>query len=211
MARKQHKYHYIYKTTCSVTGRYYIGMHSTSNLEDGYIGSGRRLWVSINKHGLENHTKEILEFLENRQLLKDRETQLVNNDLLMDPMCMNLQLGGGGGFSSTDHQHKCSMAGAMAIGRLEKSNKKFKELLSNPEYRKKHIEKIKLSRKNQPGNSAMLGKTHSSLTIEKMKKSHIGPNNSQYGTHWITDGTRNRKIKNTEYLPNGWVFGRSKE
>ena len=40
---KKHKYHYIYKTTCNVTGKYYIGMHSTSNLNDGYIGSGRRL------------------------------------------------------------------------------------------------------------------------------------------------------------------------
>lgn len=29
MARRQKKYHYIYKTTCTVNGKYYIGMHST--------------------------------------------------------------------------------------------------------------------------------------------------------------------------------------
>lgn len=29
-------------------------MHSTDNLDDGYVGSGKRLWNSIKKHGKEN-------------------------------------------------------------------------------------------------------------------------------------------------------------
>ena len=48
------KYHYIYKTTCIINDKFYIGMHSTDNMEDGYIGSGKRLWHSINYHGKEN-------------------------------------------------------------------------------------------------------------------------------------------------------------
>ena len=56
MARKKPHIHYIYKTTCNVTKRYYIGMHSTTNLEDGYLGSGKRLRYSIRKYGKENHT-----------------------------------------------------------------------------------------------------------------------------------------------------------
>ena len=59
---QRRKYHYIYKTTCKLTNRYYYGMHSTDNLEDGYKGSGTRLKYSINKHGLENHCCEKLEF-----------------------------------------------------------------------------------------------------------------------------------------------------
>ena len=51
MARKEKKYHFIYKTTNLLTGRYYIGMHSTDNLEDGYLGSGKRLRHSVNKYG----------------------------------------------------------------------------------------------------------------------------------------------------------------
>ena len=60
MARTQKKCHYIYKTTCSITNRFYIGMHSTDNIDDNYLGSGKRLWNSINYHGKENHKKEIL-------------------------------------------------------------------------------------------------------------------------------------------------------
>lgn len=44
-------------------------MHSTDNLEDGYLGSEKRLRYSINKHGAENHEREILEFVDSREEL----------------------------------------------------------------------------------------------------------------------------------------------
>src|ERR1035441_3781374 len=97
MARKQKKWHYIYKTTNLVNSKFYIGMHSTDNLEDEYIGSGKYLWNSIRKHGRENFKIEFLEFFENRENLKAREKVLVNENLLKDPMCMNLVIGGEGG------------------------------------------------------------------------------------------------------------------
>ena len=52
--RKVKNIHYIYKTTCNITGRWYVGMHSTSNENDGYMGSGKRLRYSIRKYGKEN-------------------------------------------------------------------------------------------------------------------------------------------------------------
>lgn len=91
----QRKFHYLYKTTCLITDRYYIGIHSTDNLKDGYIGSGKRLWLSIKKHGKENHTLEILEMLSGRKALCEREKEVVTTDLLDDPLCMNLITGGG--------------------------------------------------------------------------------------------------------------------
>lgn len=91
------KYHIIYKTTCLVTGRYYIGMHSTDNLDDGYLGSGVHLTRSVKKYGKEQHLREILEFLPNRDLLKAREEELVTEDIVRnDVLCMNLIKGGGG-------------------------------------------------------------------------------------------------------------------
>ena len=109
MPRKPYDYHYIYKTTNLVNEKFYIGMHSTSNLEDGYIGSGKRLWLSIKKYGRENFKMEILEFLPDRNSLKTREEQVVNESLLQDPLCMNLRLGGGGmqsGSSVSDETRK---------------------------------------------------------------------------------------------------------
>ena len=92
--RKEKKYHYIYKTTCNITGKYYYGMHSTDNLTDEYLGSGKRLKYSINKYGKENHHIEILEFFKKRKDLIQREKEIINESILLDPMCMNLILGG---------------------------------------------------------------------------------------------------------------------
>jgi hypothetical protein len=77
-------------------------MHSTDNIDDGYVGSGLRLWRSIKKHGKENHKVEILEYLPTRHALALREEELVNKVLLKDPLCMNLITGGRGdwGWSS---------------------------------------------------------------------------------------------------------------
>lgn len=61
--------HFIYKTT-HTNGKYYIGRHSTDNLDDGYIGSGR--WpLSIKDRS--SLTREILEFTETFDQLVDLE------------------------------------------------------------------------------------------------------------------------------------------
>ena len=110
MGRKQKKYHYIYKTTNLINGKYYIETHSTNNLEDGYLGSGKRLWYSINYHGKDNHTKEVLEFCENREQLKKREEEIVNEQLLTEDLCMNLMVGGQGGLVNDEHKRKLTEA-----------------------------------------------------------------------------------------------------
>ncbi len=95
----QRKYHYIYKITrIDDSGRYYIGMHSTDDLDDNYFGSGSLLSRSIKKHGKDKQEKVILEFLPSREALKLREKELVNEELLGDKRCMNLRLGGDGGW-----------------------------------------------------------------------------------------------------------------
>jgi hypothetical protein len=188
-------------------------MHSTSNLDDGYIGSGKRLWLSINKHGRDTHSREILEFLEDRNSLKNREKYLVNELTLADPMCMNLQIGGEGGFSGKDHQLKCSLAGAKTPGRIEKSIIALRKCLENPEYFKKVSDKIKASRHTNSDNS-FSGKMHNEETKQKMSKakretgSCIGEKNSQFGKMWITNRIKSIKILNTDPIPEGWVKGR---
>ena len=81
MARKEKKYHYIYKTTNLKTGKFYVGMHSTNNLNDGYLGSGTRLRRSIRRNGKQNFKLEILEFLPDKSSLIKREKELVNEKI----------------------------------------------------------------------------------------------------------------------------------
>ena len=69
---KNKKYYFIYKTTCIISNRFYIGMHSTNNLEDGYLGSGIFLNNSIKKYGRQNHKIEILEYLDDMISLRNK-------------------------------------------------------------------------------------------------------------------------------------------
>jgi len=210
MSRKQKKYHYIYKTTCSVTNRYYIGMHSTDDLDDGYIGSGKRLWFSINYHGKENHTKEILEFCENRAQLRQREEEIVNKQLINEELCMNLKTGGDGGIMNDEHHRKMR----------EGSSKHQKEKWKDPEYSKIISESVSktMSNTHKEGKikyDTFTGKKHSEESKKKMSESKKGKGtgkaNSQFGTCWITNGTETKKVKKEDleqHLHNGWRTGR---
>ncbi len=88
------RYHYFYKITKIDTDQYYYGIHSTNNLNDGYMGSGNILRRFIKKYGKDKFTKEIIKFFDNRKDLSSYEQQMVNEELLKDPLCLNLALGG---------------------------------------------------------------------------------------------------------------------
>lgn len=217
MVRKKCNIHYIYKTTCNVTGKWYVGMHSTSNENDGYMGSGKILRHSIRKHGKDNHTKEILEYCNSREDLVLREIEIVNLELIGDGLCMNLKEGGsgGGGFWSEEHMMNCSKAG----------NKAFKEkLLNDSEFRNKFSEQRRLVALNniKTGKTKPMkevydwnGKNHTNETKESisrsMKNTGVGNTNSQFGSCWITKDGVNKKIKKDDidsFLSGGWTKGR---
>ena len=186
-------------------------MHSTDNLEDGYIGSGKQLWRSINKHGKDNHDTEILETLPDRSSLKEREKHIVSAEFIKDKMCMNLMVGGEGGFISEEQQARRSAAGG------KKAAIVLKELRKNPEWVENQraalsrgmVKAIKEGRHSPPDWN---GKSHSVETILKMKESKkghgIGSTNSQFGKCWITNENESKKIMKGDQIPEGWRLGR---
>ena len=209
MARKKANIHYLYKTTCVVTGRWYIGMHSTSNINDGYIGSGKILRYSIRKYGKENHIKEILEFFENRELLIEAEIKAVTADIIFDDNCMNLAEGGGGGYGAKFLTKEQLIKGA------EVTNEKHKDKLVDWRSKGGRIN-FEKNGNNLEGNIFdWKGKNHSDKTkqfmSEKRKGTGAGETNSQFGTCWITKDGVNKKIKKEDlepYLTKGWLKGR---
>lgn len=90
------KFHYTYKITRpTIDNSYYIGVHSTNNLDDGYLGSGNLITASIKKYGKHSHHKQILEHYETRLEACAAEAELITLDELKDPACLNIALGGG--------------------------------------------------------------------------------------------------------------------
>lgn len=175
-------------------------MHSTNDLEDGYMGGGIRIKNSIKVHGKDNHKKEILEFLNNRKELAEREKEIVNPDCLKDSLCMNLCTGGtyyDRGWKEEDRK---------------KARERIKELSKDPEWNSKFRKAISESRKikKSKGFSGIKHKDESKIMIGlSNSNSQKGEKNSQYGTRWITNGNENRKIKQFEPIPSGWNIGRT--
>ena len=96
----RHKYHYTYKII-RADGKYYIGVHSTNDLEDGYLGSGKVMKRSLKKYGPESHHKQIIAFHISRQQALHQEAELVTEETLLDPRCMNIIRGGGGTYDTS--------------------------------------------------------------------------------------------------------------
>lgn len=95
---------YIYKTTNIITHKFYIGMHRTDNMNDGYLGSGVILKRSLKKYGKENHIKEILSYHESFIDLCKAEQLIINEEMLKKPLSMNIRLGGRGGWTKDDNK-----------------------------------------------------------------------------------------------------------
>lgn len=89
--------HIVYKTTNLINQRYYVGKHTTNNLNDEYLGSGKLLCQAVSKYGKENFKREILYIFETEADAFLKEAEIVNVDLISDPMCYNLAPGGCGG------------------------------------------------------------------------------------------------------------------
>ena len=96
MANKENKYHYFYKITNNLNGHFYYGVHNTNDLNDGYMGSGTRLHYAYKKYGIENFTKEILKYFNSSKEAFEYEAEIVNEDLVKDNNCYNIQQGGKG-------------------------------------------------------------------------------------------------------------------
>lgn len=94
---KEYKYHYVYKTTNTINGKIYIGVHCCNILENTYLGSGVLLKPAIKKYGRDNFTKEILHICDSYEDALDIERSLVNIDFVKDRLTYNMEIGGRGG------------------------------------------------------------------------------------------------------------------
>jgi hypothetical protein len=204
----QSTFYTIYKTTNLVNEKIYIGKHITSNLDDGYMGSGKLLGRAINKYGIENFHKEILHVFDNEADMNAKEAELVTEEFVLQESNYNLCVGGRGGWSYVNRE---GLNQSQCIEILNhKSEKCRNAMLAQSE----ELKKARVSKLNRKWHDKLTfaGRKHTTESKAKISVSRKGNNsgeqNSQFGTRWITNGQTAIKIKKTESVPDGWRLGR---
>lgn len=94
--------YYIYKITNKINGKFYVGRHKASENEsfDKYWGSGVLIKKAIDKYGIDNFTKEIIEYC-TEENINEREVYWINT-LKARENNYNISTGGAGGDSTLD-------------------------------------------------------------------------------------------------------------
>lgn len=179
------------------------------------MGSGLLIRRAVQKHGVENFKKEIIEVYETESEMNLAERILV---VLDKEVSYNQCPGGHGGwgFVNLEGRNIYSAHAERSRENLEKAKQKQRELRLGgiqEEWNKAASRAIKakwtkeghpwIGRKHDADTKSLIGKKNS------IRQS--GSKNSQFGTCWITDGNSNRKIKVTdldEWLTQGWTKGR---
>jgi hypothetical protein len=72
------KYNFVYITTNLINGKQYIGDHSTNNLNDNYLGSGKLLIKAFKKYKKINFKREILEFFNTKKEAFNAQSFYIN-------------------------------------------------------------------------------------------------------------------------------------
>jgi hypothetical protein len=84
----------VYRTTNTVTGKFYIGVHKTFDPNDSYLGSGIALKDAVKTHGRAAFRKEILFAFATSAEAYDKERELVTRELVEGGSTYNLTEGG---------------------------------------------------------------------------------------------------------------------
>jgi GIY-YIG catalytic domain len=220
---------YLYKITNLLNNKIYIGVHTTVDLNDGYMGSGKIIKSAIKKYGVENFTKEILESFDTYLAALEREAEIVTDDFLLREDVYNLRRGGSGGFDYIN-KDKEKHAISSAKGRSKTGQSSWATIKSDPAKIKVHKERSSANLKYQhsigvvksfkdnkelQSTATMLAQTvdakEKRINTLAAIKHQQGTNNSQYGSCWITKDSENKKVKKEDlslFLDLGWTKGR---
>lgn len=192
---------YFYKIVNLINNKIYCGIHSTKDIQDGYMGSGVAIKRAIKKYGLKNFSKEIIKYFDNISDAYGYEKMIVNESFVKSENTYNMTLGGNGGFYHIDSKgennpmfgqsQKQKEIQSREDVRIKKSN--AMTINNNERYSNGYINPIKgtnnywndeskamkakdLMSKNHADftgeKNTFYGKTHLDTSISKMKASH---------------------------------------
>lgn len=164
MSSEKH-HNYFYKITNTINEKFYYGIHSTDDLDDGYMGCGRDIIKAIKKYGKENFKKEIIADYPTRKEASDKEKEVVTMELVENKMCYNLRCGG-----DNECAHSNETKEKLRHASLGKTGDK------SSFYGKNHTDEAK-----EKNRQAHLGKKLTEETKRKIGDAVRGPKNFWYG------------------------------
>lgn len=204
-------YNYLYQITNLINNKIYIGVHTTSDLNDGYMGSGTAIKKAIRKYGIENFRKDILNFFETAEEALLAEESVVDSKFILREDTYNIRCGGIGGFEHINCKDKEDRVNIKALRQKIKSGEI--KVGGSGRWTDAGREKVvSIARKNQKM-ATILANTDESKKKRKQTFSDIshskGKNNSQYGKFWISNiETKEVRRITDNNIPDGWVRGK---
>ena len=180
----------IYKTTNKINQKFYIGVSNTKRR--WYKGSGSVLKKAFKKYGYENFNRETLFEFQTEEEAYQKEAEIVNNDLLLNPLCYNIKLGGKGGKSgltTVKHSTTNEYIGAVSCEHPLVKNGTWVHILKGKDTYFIARQKALQQRKGKPG--PRKGVTLSNETKEKIRLARLGSKQSE-----ATKKKRSIKMKN---------------
>lgn len=163
-------YHLVYLTTNLINQKIYIGVHSTNDIDDGYLGSGVGITNAVTKYGKENFTKCILYYCLTRDDAFDIERVIVSRNFIRRNISYNQFPGGkSGNIKYTDE----------VISKMKVSTPARKAFSDS--IRGMTLEEI-------------LGETKAKESKQKNRDAHLGKKPSEEALARITESNRNKRL-----------------
>ena len=205
-------YHFVYVTVRLNTPYFYIGVHSTDDLLDGYLGSGYHLLNAIRKYGKNNFARLELKFFNSHTEALKYENKIITRSMLQDKFCYNIQFGGKG----SKEQHLVSTKDKIRLklyGNKNGKGNKGKCGYKRPEYVKQKISntlktkdmgKYARNRIVSDETKLKMSYSHKILFTEQRKQQYSamfsGCNNNFYGkTHTIETKTHLSEVNRKRF------------
>jgi hypothetical protein len=163
----------------------YVGVHSTYNLDDGYLGSGFLLKRAIKKYGTHNFKRQILHYCLSENHSLEYESMIVNETFLTRSDVYNLKLGGGNKVKftqATKEKIRQATFAQLKAGNLNCGNRK------GATYSKEHCQRQSIILK---------GKQRTQETKDRIRASKQGVKRSQC---YLDSRTNNYKLTSPDQV-----------